>query len=112
VPAHQKGEVGPEAVVDEHASVAGNQAHALHRLDAAFGIKVIGGQVLGPEDVQPVTLAVEGAACLILVAARPLRAALGLSMSLRSIRQRGQQGFAQGPRVSVPWRGPLFANPV
>ena len=60
-----KGEVGSKAVVDQQAAVAGDEAHAFHGFDAAFGIEVVSGEIFGREDVQPVALAVEGAAGFI-----------------------------------------------
>lgn len=112
VPTHQKGEAGSETVVNENATVAGNQAHSLHCLDAAFGIKMVGCQFFGPENVQPMALAVDGATGLIPAPTRPLRTAIGLTMSLRSIHRHGQRDFAQGPRGWAPWRWPLSASPL
>jgi len=86
------------------------QVHAVHGFAAAFGIEVVAGEPLGADDVQPMALAVEGAAGLILAAARPLRAAIGLSMSLRSIHRHEDGAFHEGFADGSHGGGGLFAS--
>jgi len=45
--------------------VTRDEVHALHRLHSAFGIKVVGGELLGAKAVKPMTLAMRGAARFI-----------------------------------------------
>jgi len=48
-----QGEAGSEAVVDEEVFEMRQQVHAVHGFTAAFGIEVVAGEPLGPDDVQP-----------------------------------------------------------
>lgn len=62
-----KGEIRSKAVVDQEIFKQGKQAHAFHRFATSFGIKVVAGEPVGAEDMQPMTFAVEGAAGFISV---------------------------------------------
>jgi hypothetical protein len=57
-----EGEVGSEAVVDEQVFESRQDSHALHGCTTALGIEMVGGELIGAEDVKPTPLAVDGAA--------------------------------------------------
>jgi hypothetical protein len=57
-----EGEVGSEAVVDEEDR---QDLHALHRFTTTLGIKMVGGELIGAEDMEPISFAVAGAPCFI-----------------------------------------------
>lgn len=60
-----EGEVGCEAVVDEEIFESRQQAHALHRFATPLGVEMVESELVGAENVQPVTLAAESAASFV-----------------------------------------------
>ena len=60
-----EGDVGSEAVVDEEVFEAGKKSHSLNGLATALGVKVVAGEAIGAEDVQPMTFPMKGAACFV-----------------------------------------------
>ena len=60
-----EGQVGSEAVVGEEVFEIRQDLHALHRFTTTLGIKMVGGELIGAEDMEPISFAVAGAPCFI-----------------------------------------------